>query len=55
MEQIQYIQRRIKVRPDQGKPYAVTVMVPEDWDVDEYIETWISDNLQNVYYWEYCH
>ncbi len=43
----------IKVLPEFGDAYKITLLVPSDRDEEEFIEDWLEDHAINVQDWEF--
>lgn len=42
----------IKIFPNQGNSYYVTVAIDNIFNDEEQVSIWIEDNLKNVAFWE---
>lgn len=42
----------IKIFPNQGNSYYVTVVIDNIFNDEEQVSIWIEDNLKNVAFWE---
>ena len=43
----------IKVFPEFGDVYKITLLVPKGRDEEEFIEDWLEDHTTNVQDWEF--
>lgn len=43
----------IRVLPDFGSAYYVTIIVDGNFDIEGQVDAWVNDNLINVQDWEW--